>query len=130
MRQGKTSMGLLAALVVTAVACGSTGSGNIVSETREVGSFDRIEISSGVAVEIIVDRAAPAGVTSIYDDNLQDKILTEVEGGTLVIEIQGNVIAPGSGRMVKVAMPTLEGLVADGGASIHGVGAVDELEFR
>jgi hypothetical protein len=130
MRQGNTSMGLLAALVVTAVACGSTGSGNITSETREVGTFDRVEVSSGVAVEIIVDPAAPAGVTSIYDDNLQDKILTEVNGDTLVIEVQGNVIAPGSGRMVKVAMPMLVGLVADGGAAVHGVGVADEVELR
>jgi hypothetical protein len=130
MRQNKTLIGLLAALVVTAVACGSTGSGTIVSETREVGSFDRIEVSSGIAVEINVDPGAPAGVTSVYDDNLQDKIITEVNGDTLVIEVQGNVIAPGSGRMVNVAMPVLVGLRADGGASVHGVGAADEVELR
>jgi hypothetical protein len=123
-------MGLAAALVMTAVACGSTGSGDIISETREVGLFDRIEVSSGIAVEVTVDPTAPAEVVSIYDDNLQDKILTTVNGDTLVIEVQGNVIAPGSGRMVKVAMPVLIGLLADGGASVHGVGAADELELR
>jgi hypothetical protein len=32
--------------------------------------------------------------------------------------------------MVKVTMPALVGLVADGGASVHGVGAADELELR
>jgi hypothetical protein len=117
-------------LALTAVGCASTGSGDIVSETREVGSFDRIEVSSGLAVEIIVDPAAPAGVTSIYDDNLQDRIITEVDGDTLIIEVRGNVIAPGSGRMVKVAMPVLIGLAADGGATVHGVGAADQLELR
>jgi hypothetical protein len=130
MKQNKSLLGLLAALVLTAVGCGSTGSGDIVAEAREIGSFDRIEVSSGIAVEITVDPAAPEGVTSIYDDNLQDKILTEVKGDTLVIEVQGNVIAPGSGRVVKVAMPVLIGLLADGGASVHGVGAADELELR
>ena len=130
MRQSKTLMGLLGALVLTAVACGSTGSGDIISETREVGSFDRIEVSSGIAVEIIVDPTAPAEVVSIYDDNLQDKILTTVNDDTLVVEVRGNVIAPGSGRMVKVAMPVLIGLFADGGASVHGEGAADELELR
>ena len=130
MKQNKSLLGLLAALVLTAVGCGSTGSGDIVSETREIGSFNRIEVSSGIAVEITVDPAAPEGVTSIYDDNLQDKILTEVKGETLVIEVQGNVTAPGSGRVVKVAMPVLIGLLADGGASVHGVGAADELELR
>jgi len=130
MKQNKSLLGLLAALVLTAVGCGSTGSGDIVSETREIGSFDRIQVSSGIAVEITVDPAAPEGVTSIYDDNLQDKILTEVNGDTLVIEVQGNVVAPGSGRMVKVAIPVIIGLFADGGASVHGVGAADELELR
>jgi len=130
MRQSKTLIGLLAALILTAVGCGSTGSGSIVSETREVGSFDRIEVSSGIAVEITVDPAAPEGVTSIYDDNLQDMIITEVDGDTLVIEVRGDVIAPGSGRVVKVAMPVLIGLLADGGASVHGVGAADELDLR
>ena len=130
MKHNKTLMGLLSALVLTAVGCGSTGSGNIVSEVREVGSFERIEVSSGLAVDITVDPAAPRGLTSVYDDNLQDKILTEVKGDTLVIDVQGNVIAPGSGRVVKVAMPGLVGLFADGGASVHGVGAADELELR
>ena len=130
MRQSKTLVGVVLVLALTAVGCASTGSGDIVSETREVGSFDRIEVSSGIAVEITVDPAAPQGLTSIYDDNLQDKIITEVNGDTLVIEVRGNVIAPGSGRMVEVTMPVLVGLAADGGASVQGVGAADELELK
>jgi hypothetical protein len=130
MRQNTRLLGVVLVLAVTAVGCASTGSGDIVSETRAVGSFNRIEVSSGIAVEITVDPTAPAGVTSIYDDNLQDKIITEVNDETLVIEVRGNVIAPGSGRMVRVAMPVLVGLLADGGASVFGVGAADELELR
>ena len=130
MRQNKTLVGAVLVLALTAVGCASTGSGDIVSETRKVGSFDRIEVSSGITVEITVDPAAPAAVTSIYDDNLQDKIITEVNGDTLVIEVRGDVIAPGSGRMVKVAMPVLIGLAADGGAHAQGVGAAEQLELR
>jgi hypothetical protein len=130
MRLSRRLLGVVLVLAVTAVGCASTGSGDIVSETREVGSFDRIEVSSGISVEITVDPAAPAGVTSIYDDNLQDKIITEVNGDTLVVEVRGNVIAPGSGRMVKIAMPVFVGLLAEGGASVYGVGAADQLEIR
>ena len=122
--------GVMLVLVLTAVGCGSTGSGDMISETREVGSFDRIEVSSGIVVEITVDPAAPQGLTSVYDENLQDMIITEVTGDTLVIEVRGNVIAPGSDRMVKVAMPVLVGLLADGGASVNGVGTADQLELR
>jgi len=130
MRQSKTLLGVLLAFALTAVGCGSTGSGDVVSETREVGLFDRIEVSSGIAVEITVDPTAPADVVSIYDDNLQDKIITEVDGDTLVIEVRGNVIAPGSGRMVKVDMPVLIGLFADGGATVDATGTADHLELR
>jgi hypothetical protein len=130
MRQSRRLLAVVLVLALTAVGCGSTGSGDIVSETREVGSFDRIEVSSGISIEITVDPAAPQAVTSIYDDNLQDKIITEVNGDTLVIEARGNVIAPGSGRMVEIAMPVLVGLLAEGGASVYGVGAADQLELR
>ena len=130
MRQNKTLVGAVLVLALTAVGCGSTGSGNIVTETREVEAFDRIEVSSGIAVEITVDPAAPAGVVSIYDDNLQDKIITEVDDDTLIIEVRGNVIAPGSGRMVKVEMPAVIGLFADGGATVDGTGTADHLELR
>jgi len=130
MRQNKTLVGAVLVLALTTVGCASTGSGDIVSEMREIGSFDRIEVSSGISVEITVDPGAPIGLTSIYDDNLQDKIITEVKGNTLLIEVRGNVIAPGSGRMMKVAMPVLVGLLADGGATVHGVGAADGLELR
>ena len=130
MRRSRRLVGGVLVVAVTAVGCGSTGSGDVVSETRVVESFDRIEVSNGIAVEITVDPAAPAGVTSIYDDNLQERIITEVTDGTLVIEVRGNVIGPGSGRMVKVAMPVLIGLLADGGARVQAVGAADQLELR
>ena len=130
MRRSRRLVGGVLVVAVTAVGCGSTGSGDVVSETRVVESFDRIEVSNGIAVEITVDPAAPAGVTSIYDDNLQERIITEVTEGTLVIEVRGNIIAPGSGRMVKVAMPVLIGLLADGGAHVQAVGAADQLELR
>jgi hypothetical protein len=130
MGQSRRLLGVVLVLVLATVGCGGTGSGNIVSETREVGSFDRIEVSSGIAVEVTADPAAPQGLTSIYDENLQDMIITEVTGDTLVIEVRGNVIAPGSDRMVKVAMPVLVGLLADGGASVYGVGTADQLELR
>jgi hypothetical protein len=130
MRRSRTVVGAVVVLALTAVGCGSTGSGSIVTETREVEAFDRIEVSSGIAVEITVDPAAPPRVISIYDDNLQDKIITEVDGDTLVIQVRGNVIAPGSGRMVKVEMPVLIGLFADGGATVDGTGTADHLELR
>jgi hypothetical protein len=114
-------------LVPVAVGCGTAGSGEIVSETRQVGPFDRIEISAGVSVDITVDPDASPQVTSTYDDNLQAQIITTVTDGTLFIEIDGTVTVSEGGRMVTVSVPALTELVVDAGASVHGVGTADSL---
>ena len=122
---------LLGPLLMTAVvaAC-TTGSGNLVTETREVGEFDRIEVPSGIAVELFIEAGSPTQVTTHFDDNLQDKIRTEVVDGTLIIEADGSFTVTGSGRKVEVEVPSLSSLAVSGGANVQGVGAVDQLAVQ
>ncbi|HUP17490.1 MAG TPA: DUF2807 domain-containing protein [Acidimicrobiia bacterium] len=122
---------LLGLLLLTAiVAACTTGSGNLVTETREVGEFDRIDVSSGIAVELFIEAGSPTQVTTHFDDNLQDMIRTEVVDGTLIIEADGSFTVTGSGRMVEVEVPSLAALAVSGGASVQGVGAVEQLAVR
>jgi hypothetical protein len=122
---------LLGLLLLTAiVAACTTGSGNLVTETREVGEFDRMDVSSGIAVELFIEAGSPAQVTTHFDDNLQDKIRTEVVDGTLIIEADGSFTVTGSGRKVEVEVPSLSALAASGGANVQGVGAVEQLAVR
>jgi Putative auto-transporter adhesin, head GIN domain len=118
-------------LLLTAVlaAC-TTGSGNLVTETREVSDFDRIEVSSGIAVELSIEAGSPSQVTVHFDDNLQDKIRTEVVDGTLIIEADGSFTVTGSGRMVEVDVPSLAALAASGGSIVRGVGSVDKFAVQ
>jgi hypothetical protein len=120
----------LGLLLTAVVAACTTGSGNVVTESREVGEFDRIEVSSGIAVELFIEAGSTAQVTTHFDDNLQDMIRTEVVDGTLIIEADGSFTVTGSGRMVEVEMPSLTALAASGGASVQGVGAVEQLAVR
>jgi hypothetical protein len=125
-----THLSRLIVLMVFVAAC-TTGSGNIVTETREVGAFDRVEVSSGLAVELSIESGIPNGVVAVhFDDNLQDKIRTEVVNGTLIIEANGSFTVTGSGRMVEVEVPSLTALAVSGGASVQGVGAVDQLAVQ
>ncbi len=55
----------LIALVVS--ACLVAGSGDIVTEEREVGSFRSISIGGGVDVELVVDPSAVQSVSVTYD---------------------------------------------------------------
>lgn len=110
---------LVSACLVVA-ACGPVGSGNIVSEPREFEAFDSIQISGGVDLALTVDDGAEASVTVVYDDNLQERIVTEVEGTTLVIRSRGNFNVVGDGRHVEVVAPALDELSASGGSDVDG----------
>jgi hypothetical protein len=42
-------------LLLLLSACGSTGSGNVVTQTRAVGAFSSIDVGGGVHLELAVD---------------------------------------------------------------------------
>ncbi len=118
-------------VVASLAACGPSGSGNIVSDDREVGLFDSIEVSGGIALRLTIDPAAATAVTVHYDDNIIDLIVTEVDGTTLQIENKSSYSTLGGGdRFVEVTVPNLQGLIASGGADAVGEGAVDLLDLN
>ncbi len=85
------------------------------SEAREVGEFDRIDLSSGIPVELTVDPEGTTRVISTYDDNLHEKIRIEVVERNLVIEVNGCFAVTGSGRHVKIEIASLSPLLISGG---------------
>ena len=112
-------------------ACGPSGSGNIVSEDRDVGAFDSIEVSGGIALRLTADSGATAAVTVNYDDNIIDLIATEVDGSTLKIESKGSYTTTGGeDRFVEVSVANLQRLTASGGADVIGNGSVGVLDLR
>jgi hypothetical protein len=108
-------------------ACGPMGSGNLVSEERVVGEFEGIHVSGGIDLALTVDPSADVSVTVVYDDNLLERIETEVEGTTLVIRSRGSYSVSGPGRLVEVTTPALEELAASGGSDVDGSGTLDML---
>jgi hypothetical protein len=127
-RSSSVTAVVLALLAVVLTGCGPAGSGVIVDETREVGSFDRIAVSRGIDVALTVD--ATAGETTVvvvYDDNLQDQIVTEVEGTELQVRSRGSFNVTGAGRQVEIVTPTLVGLSVSGGSDVTGSGVIEAL---
>jgi hypothetical protein len=116
----------MSALVLS--AC-STGSGNIVTEDRTVDDFDRIEISSAVTVELVVEPGAETTVSVAYDDNLIDRVETEARSGTLFISVDGNIAAFGDGRFVSVTVDSLEAIDVSGAVELRGSGEVDTYDL-
>lgn len=63
---------------------GVKGSGEIVSETREVSDFDAISLE--YPAKVTIHQGKTESVTLKGDDNLLPQILTDIEGGTLRID--------------------------------------------
>lgn len=77
---------VLALLIVAGVlwlAAGVRGSGNVVTETRGVGGFDRIELR-GIGT-VVVTQGAREALTIAAEDNIIGHLDAAVRGGRLVL---------------------------------------------
>lgn len=94
-----------------------TGSGNVIMQTREMGSFDRIE-TNGV-FNVILDQGAMEVVKVETDDNLQDLIITEVKNNELMIRMKDS---SSFGKITKmnvfVTLKDISGIKTEGVGSI------------
>ncbi|MDI9257172.1 MULTISPECIES: head GIN domain-containing protein [Flavobacterium] len=99
-----------------------TGSGNVVSVTRTVGSFDKVRVSRGLECEIIQSDKTEVIVEA--DDNLVNDIKTEVENGTLIISTEYSNYINVSSKKVIVRMPKIVSLEASSGSSLRSKGVL------
>lgn len=94
------------------------GSGTVVTETREVGDFDRVELAGQGVVTL--GAGADGSIEIEADDNLLPAIQTTVSGGTLIIRTRaGTTIDPTREIHYALGCPELAG------ATISGAGAMD-----
>jgi hypothetical protein len=119
-------MALSAALVAGCVV----GEGPVVSETREVRTFDRIEAGSGIHVSMRIGPAQDLEVRG--QENVLGAITTDVEGGTLKIEARDDFTSV-EPVTVTIVAPALAGISMSGGAqaTIEGLDATSlEIDIR
>ena len=95
------------------------GSGRMVTEQRDIGSFDRIE--SNIGADITVSIGATQSVSLIYDDNLIGYVTTKVRGKKLVIE-SSRSFSSSKDCQIKIVVPQLEEVSVGGSGKIEVVG--------
>ncbi|MEO7801250.1 MAG: head GIN domain-containing protein [Ginsengibacter sp.] len=80
---------ILTAMALTVCSCNvETGSGNIISENRQVGSFEGVQASGSIDVNV---QSGPEDQVVIEaDDNILKYIITEVDNGVLEIHYKSN----------------------------------------
>lgn len=121
------SVTLVTACLVTLVAaCGGgasisgglvVGSGQVVSETRELSAFTEVEAHGGIALEIA--KGATPGVVVTAQSNLLPITRTTVEGSRLTVDTTKGYTTT-EGLTVKVTAPSVTAITLTGGASATG----------
>ena len=126
---------------------GIEGSGDMITETRNLDEFSRI-ISSG-STDIYVTVGEDQMVTLIFDDNLIDMIETDVRGKTLEIYCEDSYSSRRSCR-IEISVPSLESVrlsgsgdmeiydlqgevfeyTISGSGDLRAEGEIDELDIR
>jgi len=94
----------------------SGGSGVVATQTRNLPAFESVELAGGNNVVIHV--GAPQSVVVRADDNLLNRVTTDVRSGTLVIGNTPGSLTSKSPMSVAVTVPTLSALTLAGGGNI------------
>lgn len=123
-----TLLGATFALLIATGCSGGPfgGSGQLVTEDREVGGFESVELrGSG---ELTISLGGEPSVTVEADSEVIDRVTTRVEGGTLILDVEDTLLF-GVGRIVfEVTMPRLAGIELTGSGSIEVDELTDELD--
>lgn len=94
-----------------------SGNGNVVKETRSIGPFKEIKASAGVNVFLFQGNEEKVVVEA--DENIQNCIITEVNGSTLSCYIDCN-IRHSKKMNVYVNYKSLNSITASSGSDISG----------
>lgn len=111
---------IAAAYAVPAVAARVSGDGNATSQPREVAAFSSIQLEASADVAVKVGQ--PQRLVVVADSNLLQHVKTEVRGGKLVIDMDGDA-RPKTPLRVEVSVPELKELEIDGSGDVTVEGA-------
>ena len=99
------------------------GSGHVVSQTRNVGSFNGIDISGAIKVHIRQDANSTVKVET--DDNLLEYVDVYTDGNTLVIHPkQGYNPKPSRDLIVYISAPSFKNIEVSGASELAGENAI------
>lgn len=97
-----------------------TGSGRIVTQSRPVGNFHRVEIKGSTNIKVRLG-AAPS-VSLRADDNLLPYLTSEVRNGTLILDSRGSFRTKTT-PLAVISVPNLDyvHISGSGNAAVAGV---------
>lgn len=103
-----------------------TGSGNIISEDRETTTFS--QISNEGIIDVTITQGDSRSVTILADDNIIDRVKTEVINGELMLYLEGENFRDISAR-ATITTTRLTGIRNSGTGKISANDLEDEVNF-
>ncbi|HEX8286424.1 MAG TPA: head GIN domain-containing protein [Pyrinomonadaceae bacterium] len=94
---------------------GVSGSGNIVSEKREITDFQAINVGGVFQVEVTAQKDFSVEIEA--DDNLLPLIKTKVSGGVLELSTEKRISAKNP-IIVRISAPSIENLEVSGASKV------------
>jgi Putative auto-transporter adhesin, head GIN domain len=109
----------LLAVVLLVSACSITkGSGQVVTETREVSGFTKVELSG--SAELTVEKTGTESLSISAEDNLLPQLTSDVSGDTLILGTKPNTsILPTKPITYSVTVKDLTGIAVSGSGSVR-----------
>lgn len=102
------------------------GSGNQVSQTRDIDEFSSIQVSG--SVKLVVKQGAVQQLRIIADDNIQDGIHAKVRNNELVINLEDDFCKTGP-ITIYATSTNLEGIDASGVVEVLSEGQINADSF-
>jgi hypothetical protein len=87
---------------------GISGNGRVVEDSRDISGFTGVQVSSGIDVYLSQGNSFEVKVEA--DENLQEVILTEMNGNMLVVKTERVNIRSAKSKKVHVTLPELTAL--------------------
>ena len=123
-------MKLLVAALLVAILVAGCGGGTPTTQTRSVGSFDRLDVNGDVNVDVVPGDSRDVEVTA--GEKVIDRVVTEASGGVLHVQIRdrGIVIGPDpfDDVRVQVSAAALDGIRVEGSSDLK-LGRIDRDEL-
>jgi hypothetical protein len=114
---------LLCTTFIALSSCNYTsGSGNIITEKRQVGNFTGITASQSIDVEVTIGTATEVRVEA--DDNIMKYVITDVSGNVLKIKIKEMISLNETHIKVFITTPGLKSIGASSSASVKVLGVM------
>jgi hypothetical protein len=110
-------------LIFTALLVGCSfvrGSGVVVTETREVSNFNRVELDS--IGELTIIQGEPESLTIEAESNIARRVISDVRAGTLRIEFTGGTLGdviPTEPIQYELTMRDISGIILSGAGRIY-----------